>query len=100
MDLLHKRYASPFPLLDRYICYGGFGDYIELIVLQRNEERLWDLYLHSLPDKSFDDWKAGLNAKKGKQNIEVKKGSMKETVKSSEDILLYFCPEEGVNGTF
>lgn len=94
MDLLHKRYASPFPLLDRYLCYGGFSEYIQLIASQRNEERLWDLYLHSMPDKSFNDWKVELNAK-GKQNIETKKESMGETVKASEDLLLYFCPQEG-----
>jgi len=93
MDLLHKRYASPYSILDQYIQFGGFDEYIKFIVKQQDEELLWELYLHSMSDVSFEAWKAEINKKENEKKKEIKKKSLKDTIAESEDILFYFSPE-------
>jgi hypothetical protein len=93
MDLLHKRYASPYSILDQYIQFGGFDEYIKFIVKQQDEELLWELYLHSMSDVSFEAWKAEINKKENVEKKEIKKKSLKDTIAESEDILFHFSPE-------
>ena len=57
MDLLFKRYANPFLLLDNMITTGRFLEFIlELIDIQ-NDEKIHDVWIHKVFDKSFDDFK-------------------------------------------
>lgn len=68
MDLLFKRYASPFLLLDEMLLCGRFQEFVaELMKLHNKEtenETLWDLYLHSaFLEKSFVEFKKSLGIK-------------------------------------
>lgn len=69
MDLLFQKYASPFDLMNTYINNGRFGEFVtEFIKIERKRKReqlekeennkLWEAYIHSFSDESFDDWKA------------------------------------------
>lgn len=62
--MIFKRYSSPFLFLDNLINQGRFCDGIDTIYKQKDEERLWELYLASVTPramnndyKSYTDWK-------------------------------------------
>ena len=57
MDLLYHRYASPFNYLQGLMDSGNLITGINYLFEQENERKLWELYLHSYPSNSFDDWK-------------------------------------------
>ena len=68
MDLLYHRYASPMDLLSFYIRRGRFGEFVRNIIeadYQRrkeeaekdNEWKLWTMYIHSMYEGSFQEWK-------------------------------------------
>ena len=68
MDLLYSRYASPMDLVTLYLEQGRFGEFVENIIELENERKkaetekeeehkLWSMYIHSMSDKSFIDWK-------------------------------------------
>lgn len=69
MDLLYSKYASPMEFMNLYINNGQFGEFVTHIINRENqrkkeeaekenEQKLWMMYVHSLMDKSFNDWKA------------------------------------------
>lgn len=94
MDLLYHRYASPFNYLQGLMDSGNLLVGINYLFEQENERKLWDLYLHSYPSDSFDDWK-----KKVLTNIErPKELSQKQIaieVNKSNEILKAFHIERG-----
>jgi len=66
--MLFQKYACPIEFMKIYIEQGRFGEWVsEIISIDRqkkkekaekeNEQKLWELYLHSFPDKSFNEWK-------------------------------------------
>lgn len=80
MDLLYSRYSSPLELVRLYIDQGRFGELVTEILKmnaeqkrekaeKEDEQRLWELYLHSMSDQSFNDWKR--NIKKHSSHKEV-----------------------------
>ena len=95
MDLLYSRYASPKELMNTYIKRGRFGEFVTNIIRLENnrrkeqaekdeEHKLWSMYIHSMSDKSFDDWKAGVFP----QNKEVRSsGSSGDENMTDEDII-------------
>ncbi len=68
MDLLYSRYSNPLEFMHLYIEQGRFGEFVEQIIEldnkrkkeevdKENEEKLWQMYIHSMSDKSFIQWK-------------------------------------------
>ena len=68
MDLLYQRYASPMDLMNSYINRGQFGKFVSSVLEAEYERRkeeaekddewkLWMMYIHSMADESFVDWK-------------------------------------------
>lgn len=68
MDLLHSRYASPMEFMHLYIEQGRFDEFVEGILdldfkrkkeeaEKEEEHKLWTMYIHSMSDKSFIEWK-------------------------------------------
>lgn len=80
MDLLFKRYASPFDYLDALIDNGSLYSGILNIVKNDNEDKMWQMYLHSntyiAPQKTFKEWKEKAfqneNHKKPLSKVELK----------------------------
>lgn len=68
MGLLYERYSSPMELMTIYINRGRFGEFVSMVLNQEYERRvdeakkendrmLWEAYIHSFSDESFEKWK-------------------------------------------
>ena len=91
MDLLFKRYADPFSLVDGYIQTGRFCEFIAAFYAQKNEDDRWEYFLHKVWDKSYTDFCNTLQVTHDLQAMsEV---SIETTVRKSMDILNNFHPE-------
>ena len=96
MDLVFKRYSSPF-FLDLCIENSDLGKLVDVLLKKRDEEMLWEMYIASLPynDKSFKDWKKeALERTKVKQNVHMSKKEIDATIQKSKDILSGFKPPQ------
>lgn len=68
MDLLYSRYSNPMDLMEHYMNQGRFGEFVTNIIELENErkreekakleeQKLWSLYIHSMSEDSFNNWK-------------------------------------------
>lgn len=90
MDLLFKRYASPFSLVDTMISGQQFSEFVHDLYAIIDDEKLWDLYLHKVDSKeSFNEFKESI---RGSQNA-VEPANFEATINDSYDILQGFVPE-------
>ncbi len=96
MDLLFKRYASPFLFMDGMIQTGRFSEFVDEFVhtamKDEDEAKLWDFYLHRVQEGSFIDFKEELENDTKNQNLS--KGTIETTIKNTMDILNNFTPTE------
>lgn len=100
MDLLFKRYASPFSFIDGMIQTCSFSkfvdDFIETVIKEREEEeeRLsWEYFLHRVYDKSYKAFKESME--NDEKNKKMSEGAIETTIQSSMDILKNFKPAGG-----
>lgn len=93
MDLLFKRYADPFSLLNGYIQTSRFCEFIETFLEQKVEDDRWEFYLHRVWDKSYTDFRDDMRRTQGAQSMS--EADVEATVKKSMDILVNFNPEKG-----
>lgn len=56
MDLLFKRYASPFLLLDSMIKNNEFNGFIDDFIEQVNKDKIYDIWKHKVFDKEYIDF--------------------------------------------
>ena len=93
MDLLFKRYASPFCYLDVLLEYGEFGRGVINIWETYKDDKNWDYYLSNNPmnNKSFEDWKKETQTKQEAQTP-LSKAQVGATVEKSQNILKNFNP--------
>ena len=92
-DLLFKRYASPFSFIEGMLESDSFDDAIRHIIDAENDEKLWQIYLHSnpyiAPRKSFNDFKKDVTG-----NVDYSKplteNEIKVAVSKSQNILNNF----------
>lgn len=96
MDLLYQRYASPFSFIDGAIQAGRFAEFVVEIwntaQKEKDEQTLWEYYLHKVWEGSFEDFKEGLRQDIANQNMS--EHSIEATVKNSLEILGAFTPKE------
>ena len=57
MDLLFKRYASPFLILDSYIENKSLTSFLRTLYEKVGEERMWEVWLHKVDNQSLDEFK-------------------------------------------
>lgn len=86
MDLLYQKYASPFSYLQSLMETGNLYKGIDYLFEQSNETKLWELYLHSFPSESYEDWKKKAVTKKEITRTLTDKEVAKQ-IKKSSDIL-------------
>ena len=95
MDLLFKRYASPFVLLDNLILtsssYAFINDLLKFINEEKEEQIRWEFFLHKVFDKSWKEFCDEVS-----QPIDDKEIDLGATVKKSKDMLNNFTPESEV----
>lgn len=90
MDLMFKRYSSPFAFLDALILSGKFSQGISEIWDYSNEDKVWDFYLHKVYGKSFDEFKNETFA----EPREITVTDFETTVNKSKSMLQGFNPNE------
>lgn len=92
MDLLFKRYASPFILLDELILTKSLSAYIDdlfiIIGEEKQEQTKWEFFLHKVYDKSWKEFCEELEISNDTENIDLG-----ETVIKSKNILTNFTPD-------
>lgn len=100
MDLLFKRYASPFELLDAYISTGRFAEFVLGFIRMNNEEielkYEWDFYLHRVFDKSFDEYRE--EKRINEHNSSMPAATVESIVADAQNILKHFNPEKEGGG--
>jgi 3-methyladenine DNA glycosylase Tag len=96
MDLLFKRYASPFPLLTGYIQTERFCEFIQAFHDQKMEDDRWEFYLHRVWDKSYTEFCDSMQMSQALQSMSDI--DMETTVKKSMDILGNFNPNQEEGG--
>lgn len=97
MDLVFKRYSSPFLFLNILIENNNFSSGIDELYHIKNEEKWWEMYLATLPlnEKSYDEWKK--ESLKG-SDLSINKSEelsveyVETAIKKSQDILSNFNP--------
>ena len=95
MDLLFKRYASPFLLLDNLIqtnSLSGFIDDIFKFINSENQERTqWEFFLHKVYNESWNDFNDRIKSEENSKTVDL--GA---TLKNSRKMLINFTPEDEV----
>lgn len=95
MDMLYQRYACPFDYLDTLLELGRLYDGIKGTLYKDNDDKLWQLYLHSMPTKSFNEWKESM-ANKQANSKGLTQTEMGSIINKSNSILKSFSPKKGV----
>lgn len=88
MDLLFKKYASPFLLLDGMITTGRFSEFVDRFIEIHNEDTTWEFYLHKVQDKSYAEFKDEISIPV------VTQADIETTVTDSINILNSFNPKQ------
>lgn len=85
MDLLFKRYASPFLLIEQMIAINNFSDFVTKLLNLNDEDILWEFFLHKyMGEQSYSEWKESLESR------EVSAEEAEEIISNSFDILNSF----------
>ena len=88
MDLLFKRYASPFILLDSLILTHSLNNFISDFIDFVNKDKEWEFFLHKIYDKSWSEFSDSI-----KQSDDHKPIDLGATLIKSKNILNNFTPE-------
>lgn len=95
MDLLFKRYASPFSIINQMIVLERFNEFVTEFIIIKNEDTdndtFWQMYLHSaFLECTYDEFKSKLGIRKESEPVE--KVNFETTIQASREILNNFKP--------
>lgn len=97
MDLVSKRYSSPFSVITEYIQNIEFDDWVSFIIKkdleEKEEQRLWEFFLAKVDDKSFNDFKNELKSESASSDV-MNEAKREEIIEKSNDILKSFQPQQ------
>ena len=88
MDLLFKRYASPFILLDGFIVTNSLNNFVDDFLDFVKEDDEWEFFLHKVYDKNWNEFNDIIKQSNNKEPIDLGATLMK-----SKNILNSFTPE-------
>ena len=92
MDLLFKRYASPFSLIDGYIQTSRLCEFVHAFIEQKSEDDRWEYFLHKVWDKTYSEFCEALQTY---QELKaMSDDDIEATIKKSMNILGNFNPEQ------
>ena len=99
MDLLFKRYASPYSFIQGMIDTGRFEEFVTNFVLTVNKEKSdkteWEFFLHKVFDKSYNEWQEEVRTINKNQQISTV--DVETIIKHTNDIINQFNSQnEGV----
>ena len=91
MDLLFKRYASPFLLIDQLILTNGLDKFIDdlfkFMEEEKQEQTKWEFFLHKIYDKSWKEFCNEIEVSNVENDVDIV-----ETLNNSKNILNNFTP--------
>ena len=91
MDLLFKRYASPFLLIDQLILTNSLDKFIDDLFKfmgeEKQEQTKWEFFLHKIYDKSWKEFCNEIEVSNVENNADIG-----ETLIKSKNILTNFTP--------
>lgn len=87
LDWVCKRYSSPFVYLDILLENDMFLDGLKLLREEEDNEKLWQLYLHSHPETSFEEWKEKVTKKQPQKTTSLTDDELVAQQKEAENIL-------------
>ncbi len=92
--MLSTRYANPFPLLEEMIANSMLPEFIDNMLEQNNEDRLWEMYLATalVQDQAFEDWKVITTNRENQDQEQKTECTPEEAVAHAESILAGFQP--------
>lgn len=91
---MFKRYSNPFSLFDELIESNQFNDFITALNAKYIEDIEYDLWLHKVYNKSFEEFKKDISISRDAQAGYMEEKDIKATVKKSNDILSNFNPQQ------
>lgn len=96
MDLLAKRYASPFSVIDEMIKAGRFYDFVveinNIISEETYESQLWDIWLHKIFNMDWGEWRESIGNLN--ETHAVNQIDLGATVTASHELLSKFKPND------
>lgn len=90
---MFKRYSNPFSLFDELIESNQFNDFIITLNTKYIEDLEYELWLHKVYDKSFEEFKKDISISRDAQAGYMNEEDVKATVKKSNEILSNFTPQ-------
>lgn len=90
---MFKRYSNPFSLFDELIESNQFNDFIMTLNTKYIEDLEYELWLHKVYDKSFEEFKKDISISRDAQAGYMNEEDVKATVKKSNEILSNFTPQ-------
>ena len=91
MDLLFKRYASPFLLIDQLILTNSLDKFIDDLFKfmgeEKQEQTKWEFFLHKIYDKSWKEFCNEIEVSNVGNDVDIV-----ETLNNSKNILNNFTP--------
>ncbi len=95
MDLLAKRYASPFTVLEEMVRAGRLYEFvmeINAITSEENyEARLWDVWLHKIFNKEWSEWREEVRNRNEEHSLTEL--DLEATITASHELLNKFNPD-------
>ena len=98
MDLLFKRYASPFLFIEGMMKTGRFSEFVDEFISTFNEERKtelqWDFYLHKVnnPEITFQDFIEEVET--NERAVNMTEDEKTSALQTAMNILNNFTPDE------
>ena len=83
MDLIFKRYANPYLLIDEMLEIGQFSDFIFEVIKMKDEDEQWEFFLHKVMNQSFAGFKNSMVI----NNKQITMNEIETTVNNSYSIL-------------
>lgn len=96
MDLLFKRYASPFSFVNEMIKTRRFErfviDFVKTVVKERDEQHNWEFFLHKIWSGTYQDFIDDIETTKS--NLHMTKERERELIEHSNYIMDNFKPND------
>lgn len=92
MDLLFKRYADPFSLLNGYIQTSRFCEFLSEFAKLKEQDDRWEFFLHKIWNQSYKEFTETLQTSQDLQSMS--EDDIEATVKMSMSILGNFNPDQ------
>ena len=89
MDLLFKRYANPYLILDEVIEQERLVEFVYELDLIKQDEKIFDIWLHKIYDKDYVDYKESCMPK---TKPKISNDNLEAAVKNSKEMLINFVP--------